>query len=98
VSAGVYPPQPPYGPAAVITLEIDETAEAFVGAYLDGLRQAGFSSRRFDQPSPPWDRPDIQYEAKDASAAHVIYITMRHSGGVHFAQLTYWSGLVPGVG
>src|ERR1043165_7433670 len=94
-SAGLYPPQPPYGPAAVIMLEIDVSAEAFVPAYVERRRQAGFASRRYDQPSMPWDRPDMQFEAKDATGAHVIYITMRHGYDVRMAQLTYWSAPVP---
>jgi hypothetical protein len=41
------------------------------------------------------DRPDAQFEADERQGGHVVYITMRHSGVVRVAQLTFWDPFTP---
>lgn len=100
ITAGLYPPQPPYGAAATLTLVIDETAEAFAAAYGTRLGQAGFALRivapRFNV---AFDEPDLQFEAVEIagapSAGRVIYVSLRHTRAGRFAQLTCWEPPVP---
>jgi hypothetical protein len=93
ISAGLYPPQPPFGAAATVTLEIDNSAEAFLTAYQSRLDQAGFSMRRLPTPfNLIIDRPDALFEADERQGGHVIYITMR---ATRFAQLTFWEPPAP---
>ena len=94
--AALYPPQPPYGPAAVVMLRYEETQGAFVVNYRHRLERAGFALRRV-----PFvfhlivDRPDAVYEADETNGGHVAYITLRHGWQGRFAQLTFYAPPAP---
>jgi hypothetical protein len=93
IGAGLYPPQPPWGAAAVVMLQIEEPANSFVAAYRKRLDQAGFAMRQI--PIPPnliVDAADSAYEADERSGGHVVYVTMRRT---RYAQLTFWSPPAP---
>jgi len=99
VASGTYPPQPPYGAAAVVTYRIAQTADAFVAAYGAQLAAAGYAVRRVEPADLPFNAPDAQFEADERTASplggHVIYITLRHGGDQRFAQLTFWAPPAP---
>lgn len=93
IGAGTYPPQPPWGAAAVVMLQLDQPADAFVAAYRQRLDHAGFAMRRI--PIPPnliIDAADSAYEADERNGGHVVYVTMRKT---HYAQLTFWAPPAP---
>src|SRR5689334_25124589 len=63
IGAGLYPPQPPWGAAAVVMLQIQEPAGSFLAGYRKRLDQVGFAMRRI--PIPPnliVDAADSAYE------------------------------------
>ena len=100
VTAGVYPPQPPYGAAATLTLKTDLTAEAFAAAYRSRLERAGFAVRTV----PPgfnvtFDNPDLILEAIETAStplgAHTIYVALRRTRAGRFAQITAWDPPAP---
>jgi hypothetical protein len=96
VGAGVYPPQPPYGAAAVVMLKLDRSAAAFVAAYGKRLAAAGFPLRRI--PNPPnlvIDAPWATYAARDAKTGNMVFVTIRSFWEPHYAQLTFWNPPVP---
>jgi len=96
IGAGTYPPQPPWGAAAVVMVVIDGAAADFVAAYGKRLDSAGFSIRRI--PNPPnliIDAPDSSYEADEREGGHVAYVTMRSTREVRVAQLTFWDPPAP---
>lgn len=100
VTAGLYPPQPPYGAAATLTLKTDLTAETFAAAYRSRLEQAGFAVRGVPAGfNIAFDAPDLQLEAIETSAgplgAHVIYVALRHTRAGQFAQITGWEPPAP---
>jgi hypothetical protein len=99
VASGTYPPQPPYGAAAVITYLIDETGERFAAAYGAQLAAAGFDLRPIAIIDLPFNAPDAQFEADERGAGptggHVIYLTLRHTDAGIFAQLTFWDPPAP---
>lgn len=93
IGAGVYPPQPPWGAAAVVMLQIEQPADSFVAAYRKRLDQAGFAMRRTPIPANVIiDAADSAYEADERRGGHVVYVTMRKTC---YAQLTFWSPLAP---
>jgi hypothetical protein len=94
--AGLYPPQPPFGPAAVVMLRYDETAAEFIVHYRHRLERAGFVVHRI----PVLfhliiDKPDAAYEADEKSGGHVAYITLRSGFDKRFAQLTFYAPPAP---
>ena len=103
VASGVYPPQPPYGAAAVITYAIDATAEEFIAAYGAQLASAGYAVRRVTPLDLPFNAPEAQFEADERAdipgggpgGGHVIYVTLRHVQTARFAQLTFWDPPAP---
>ena len=98
IAAAVYPPQPPYGMAAVVTLAIEESVADYAAAYGKKLEQAGFSVRRLPIGfNLIIDRPDSQFEADEREGGHVVYITMRSNRVARFAQLTFWNPPVPSL-
>lgn len=93
IGAGLYPPQPPWGAAAVVMLRIEEPADVFVSAYRRRLDEAGFAMHQI--PIPPnlfVDAADSAFEADERRGGHVVYVTMRRA---HYAQLTFWSPPAP---
>ena len=99
VASGVYPPQPPYGSAAVITYAIDATAEEFIAAYVAQLAAAGYAVRRVTPIDLPFNAPEAQFEADERAdlpgGGRVIYVTLRHVQTARFAQLTFWDPPAP---
>ena len=99
VASGVYPPQPPYGSAAVIIYAIDATAEEFIAAYGAQLASAGYAVRRVTPLDLPFNAPEAQFEADERphipGGGHVIYVTLRHVQTARFAQLTFWDPPAP---
>ncbi len=97
IGAALYPPQPPYGAAAVAMVAIDDSFEDFAAAYGQLLKARGFDMR--SSPMPPnlgIDRPYAVYEADEVNGGHVVYVTLRGGGGVlRVAQLTFWSPPAP---
>ena len=97
IGAALYPPQPPYGPAAVAMVAIDDSFDGFAEAYGQLLKRRGFDMR--SSPMPPnlgIDRPHAVYEADEAGGGHVVYVTLRGGGGdLRVAQLTFWSPPAP---
>jgi hypothetical protein len=93
IGAGIYPPQPPFGAAAVVMLKLDESQEAFAASYAKQLEHDGFSVRRLPTPfNLIVDRPDGQFEANERKSGRAIYVTLR---ATHFAQLTFWDSPAP---
>ena len=93
IGAGTYPPQPPWGAAAVVMLQLEQPADAFLAAYRQVLDRDGFAMRRI--PIPPnliIDAADSAFEADERNGGHVVYVTMRKT---HFAQLTFWAPPAP---
>jgi len=96
IGAGTYPPQPPYGVAAVVMLKLSDSDEAFVAAYKKRLGEKGFAMRRIPiQPNLIIDAPTAQYEADERQGGRTIYITMRGTYAARFAQLTFWDVPAP---
>lgn len=100
VTAGLYPPQPPYGAAATVTLKTDLAAEAFVAAYRARLEQAGFTVRAISPGfNVAFDNPDVTLEAIETAAApvaaRVIYVALRRTRAGQFAQITAWNPPAP---
>ena len=52
ISAGVYPPQPPYGAAAVIMVMTDDFSADFAADYGRRLERAGFFGAAHSDPIP----------------------------------------------
>ncbi|HEY1638409.1 MAG TPA: hypothetical protein VGF62_07795, partial [Rhizomicrobium sp.] len=93
IGAGTYPPQPPWGAAAVVMLQLEQPADDFLAAYRQRLDRAGFSMKRI--PIPPnlvIDAADSAFEGDERNGGHALFITMRKT---HYAQLTFWSPPVP---
>lgn len=93
IAAGLYPPQPPWGAAAVVMLLIEEPADSFLASYRKRLDGAGFAMYRV--PIPPnliVDAADSAFEADERQGGHVVYVNMRRT---HYAQLTFWSPPAP---
>jgi hypothetical protein len=93
IGAGTYPPQPPWGAAAVVMLQLEQPANDFLAAYRQRLDRAGFSMKRI--PIPPnliIDAADSAYEGDERNGGHAVFITMRKT---HYAQLTFWSPPIP---
>ena len=93
LGAGLYPPQPPFGPAASMMIRLEESQGEFAAAYEKRLIDAGFAMRRI--PSPPnliIDAPDACYEADERMGGRTIYITLRAK---HYVQLTFWDVPAP---
>ena len=96
IGAGTYPPQPPWGAAAVVMVVIDGAAADFVAAYGRRLDTAGFSMRRIaNPPNLIIDAPGSSYEADEREGGHVAYVTMRSTRDVRVAQLTFWDVPAP---
>jgi hypothetical protein len=95
MTSGTYPPQPPYGIAAVATYEIDGSADGFVASYCAQLDAAGYAVRPVSVPNLIIDAPDLQLEADQRDGARTIYITLRSGFGRRFAQLTFWDAPAP---
>jgi hypothetical protein len=96
IGAGLYPPQPPYGPAAVAMILLDDSFDDFTAAYRQQLAGRGFALRA--SPMPPnliIDRPHAVYEADETQGGRVIYVTLRGGGALRVAQLTFWSPPAP---
>lgn len=100
VTAGRYPPQPPYGAAASVTIMTDQTAAEFAAAYRARLELAGFTVRVV----PPrfniiFDEPELLLEAIEAAprlaGGHVIYVALRRTQAGQFAQITCWDPPAP---
>lgn len=90
--AALFPPQPPFGPGAVVMVKLDGSEAAFVASYRDRLARRGFQVRHLPPPfSLIIDAPDDQFEA-DARNGRSIFITLR---GRRFAQLTFWDVPAP---
>jgi hypothetical protein len=94
--AALYPPQPPFGPAAVVMLRYEEGQGEFIVHYRARLERAGFVVRRI----PVLfhliiDRPDAAYEADEKNGGHVAYITLRHGFDIRMAQLTFYAPPAP---
>ena len=93
IGVGLYPPQPPWGAAAVVMLQIAEPADSFVAAYRMRLDQAGFAMRRTPIPANLIvDAADSAFEADERRGGHVVYVTMRRRW---YVQLTFWSPPAP---
>jgi hypothetical protein len=96
IGAELFGPQPPYGPAAVAMIQIDESFDAFTAAYGRLLAQRGFAMRASPMPfNLVVDRPHAVYEADEIHGGHVVYVTLRGNRDVRFAQLTFWSPPAP---
>jgi len=96
ISAGVYPPQPPYGAAAVVMVSTDLSSKDFAAGYGRRLDGAGFAMRQI--PNPPnlvIDAPELSFEADERKGGRVVYVTMRNGFGVRVAQLTFWDVPAP---
>jgi hypothetical protein len=93
VGASLYPPQLPWGAAAVVMLQIEQPADLFVAAYRKRLDQAGFAMHRTPIPANVIiDAADSAYEADERKGGHAVFVTMRKT---YYAQLTFWSPPIP---
>jgi hypothetical protein len=96
IGAALYPPQPPYGAAAVAMVVIDDSFDAFTAAYSRQLAARGFELRASPMPfNLGIDRPHAVYEADELHGGHVVYVTLRNGGDFRLAQLTFWSPPAP---
>jgi len=91
-----FPPQPPYGPGAVVVLRYDETQAQFVANYRHRLARAGFAMRAIPNLFHlVIDKPDAVYEADEENGGRVGYIVLRHAWKGRFAQLTFYESPAP---
>ena len=94
--AELFPPQPPYGPAAVVMLRYDETQAQFVVDYRHRLARAGFGMRPILFPYHlVIDKPDAAYEADEKNGGRVGYVILRSGFNKRSAQLTFYEAPAP---
>lgn len=95
IGAGVYAPQPPYGPAFSMMLALDEAPNDFIEGYKGKLASAGLTLESAPNPMIPTDMAKARFQGANKESTRHVFLALRGAPGGWFMQITFWHGLAP---